>query len=295
MSYEHRHDLFEEARATRLQGIERDLIRDNLMPVGGIPTVSYFGSVEEQNRFLESISNTEFGRQLQNWQGRYNAQGISLILPKFSNINNISLNEQLFLAMQSIGLEKYMDGSYRVNGGMKQSILFKNLANSRGKIGPYYQFVEPSEYYISIGAVPEHLLKEIKTHGAVSGTGFQRGAGFVGDKPEVTTDYIQPQITPSSTQKKPESVFQPAEPEPEITTDHIEPPSEEQDFLPPTSQVDPPIEEPELQVTTSQVEPPGVEEPCPDWVRDHPELSCPTEVTTSQVDPSPLVEETIDV
>ena len=316
MSYEHRHDLFEEARATRLQGIERDLIRDNLMPVGGIPTVSYFGSVEEQNRFLESISHTEFGRQLQNWQSRYNAQGISLILPKFSNINNISLNEQLFLAMQSIGLEKYMDGSYRVDGGMKQSILFKNLANSRGKIGPYYQFVEPSEYYISIGAVPEHLLKEIKTHGAVSGTGFQRGAGFVGDKPEVTTDH-----PPDWVEKgfdKPD--YRDTQPEPEVTTDHIQPPSEEQDFLPPTSTAGkfnppdwdrpydygtlahqeaephlfPPVEE-EPQVTTSQVEPPGVEEPCPDWVRDHPELSCPTEVTTDRVDPPPLVEEIIDV
>ena len=252
MSYEHRHDLFEEARATRLQGIERDLIRDNLMPVGGIPTVSYFGSVEEQNRFLESISHTEFGRQLQNWQSRYNAQGISLILPKFSNINNISLNEQLFLAMQSIGLEKYMDGSYRVDGGMKQSILFKNLANSRGKIGPYYQFVEPSEYYISIGAVPEHLLKEIKTHGAVSGTGFQRGAGFVGDKPEVTTDHIEPQVVVEKGFDKPD--YRDTQPEPEVTTDHIQPPSEEQDFLPPTSQVDPPVVE-EPQVTTSQVEP----------------------------------------
>ena len=114
----------------------------------------------------------------------------------------------------------------------------------------------------------------------------------------------QIEITPTSTQKKPESVFG-LEPEPsswelmdieppEITPsstqkyyqkvcfnqynlnnqlqlNHIEPPSEEQDFLPPTSQVDPPIEEPELQVTTSQVEPPGVEEPCPDWVRDYPE------------------------
>ena len=142
----------EEARKTRLNSIKRELIRDNLMPYGGIPNVPYYETVEEQNQFLQSISNTEFGRQFENWQGRYTAQGVPLILPKFNDVENISLNEQLFLAMQSIGLEKYQDGTYRVDGGKKQSILFKQLALTKGKIGGYYQFVEPSEYYISIGA-----------------------------------------------------------------------------------------------------------------------------------------------
>jgi len=184
MSFEHRHDLFEEARKARLDSIKRDLIRDNLMPAGGIPNVPYYRTIDEQNHFLQSISNTEFGRQLQNWQVRYNAQGVPLILPKFHDVENISLNEQLFLAMQSIGLEKYQDGTYRVDGGKKQSILFKQLALTKGKIGSFFQFVEPSKYYISIGAVPEHLLEK------KYGTGFQRGQAYqapIRDEPIVIT------------------------------------------------------------------------------------------------------------
>jgi hypothetical protein len=177
--------------------------------------------------------------------------------------------------------------------------IFKNIEDTGGKSGAYYQFVEPSEYYISIGAVPSDMLREIEVHGAVSGTGFDRTRGQQTQppepEPEITTDHIQPQITPSSTQKKPESVFQPPEPEPEVITAHIEPPVEAEpeklyevygQTLPlsesavdyyeslgvsvTTSQVDPPIAEPEPQVTTSQVEPP-VEEV--------------TEPITSQVEP----------
>ena len=113
MSFEHRHTgetydgkLFEENREARLEGIKRDLIRDNLMPVGGIPNVPYFNTLKAQNHFLQSIAHTEFGRQLQYWQGRYLNSGIPLILPKFHDVENISLNEQLFLAIQAIGLEK---------------------------------------------------------------------------------------------------------------------------------------------------------------------------------------------
>jgi len=89
-----------------------------------------------------------------------------------------------------------------------------------------------------------------------------RDVVFKEQEPEITTAGIDPYVPPTEKPfEKPERerVFGP-EPEPEITTDHIEPPSEEQDFLPPTSQVDPPVEE-EPEITTDHIEPPGVEEP----------------------------------
>jgi len=318
---------YEERRSTRVEALKKELIRDNVFDPRKLDNVPWYYNIEEQNLFLDSITNGKtfgrseynywsdlepvmyFGQSLKRIQNQFNKAGmIPLILPKFSDLNNISVKEQQFLAMQGIGIGRDIDGRYGA-GVTGTDRAFKNIEMYGGKEGQYYSHVEPTEYYISIGAVPSDMLREIEVHGAVSGTGFQRGAGYVGDEPEVTTDYIQPQITPSSTQKKPESVFQPAEPEPEVTTAHIEPPveepevitagipsayaeSDEPDFNPPgwdkpydygteehredephlfptTSQVDPPgVEEPE--VTTSQVEPPGVEEP---------------EVTTSQVDP----------
>ena len=89
-----------------------------------------------------------------------------------------------------------------------------------------------------------------------------RDVVFKEQEPEITTAGIDPYVPPTEKPfEKPERerVFGP-EPEPEITTDHIEPPSEEQDFLPPTSQVDPPVEE-EPEITTDHIESPGVEEP----------------------------------
>ena len=306
---------FEERRATRVENLKRELVRDNLLDPRKLDNVPYYNTIEEQNLFLDSITNGQtFGRSEYNYwtelehpmflgqtlkriQHRFTKEmGIPLILPKFSNLNNISVKEQQFLAMQGIEMNKDEYGRY--GAGMLQGArVFQHIEESGGKIGAYYRFVEPSEYYISIGLVSPELLREVEVHGAVSGTGFKRGRGYVGDEPEVTTSQVEPQVVVEKpfekpdyrgTQPEPEITtahiepqvvvekpfdkpdYRGTQPEPEITTDHIQPPSEEQDFLPPTSQVDPPIVEPEPQVTTSQVDPPGVEEP---------------EVTTSQVEP----------
>jgi len=87
-------------------------------------------------------------------------------------------------------------------------------------------------------------------------------------------DYRIEQVSQRETKPERDVVFKPEEPEPEVTTDHIEPPSEEQDFIPPTSEVEPPLEE-EPEVTTADIDPPGAEEP---------------EVITADIDP-PGVEE----
>ena len=313
-SERHDHTTFEERRGTRIEALKKELVRDNLLDPRKLDNIQYYDSIDEQNQFLDRITNGQtfgrsefgyweeleplmyFGQTMKQKQDRFTKEfGIPLILPKFSDLTNISVKEQLFLAMQGVGIGKDIQGRYGMGGGGGSKANFQKIIDSGGKLGAYYQNVEPSEYYISIGAVPIKFLREIEVHGAVSGTGFQRGRGYVGEEPEITTSQVEPlEITPSSTQKKPESVFQPPEPEPEVITAHIEPPVEAEpeklyevygQILPlsqsavdyyedlgiavTTSQVEPPgVEEP--QVTTSQVEPPGVEEPA---------------VTTSQVEP----------
>ena len=323
---------FEERRGTRVENLKRELVRTGMLDPRKLDNVPYYYTIEEQNQFLDSITNgQEFARSEYNYwsdldplmylgqtlkrvQHRFTKEmGIPLILPKFADLNNISVKEQQFLAMQGLGVGKDVDGRYAV-GMANQKKTFERIEQTGGKEGEYYRTVEPSEYYISVGAVPEHLLREIEVHGAVSGTGFDRTRGQQTQppepEPEITTDHIQPQITPSSTQKKPESVFQPPEPEPEITTDHIEPPVEAEpeklyevygQTLPlsesavdyyeslgvsvTTSQVDPPIAEPEPQVTTDHIEPPGVEEPAVTTSQVEPPGVEEPAVTTSQVEP----------
>ena len=294
-SERHDHATFEERRGSRVENLKKELIRDNLFDPRKLDNVPYYYSVDEQNLFLNSIENTQFGKSLIGIQYRFNKEmGIPLILPKFSDINNISIKEQQFLALQGIEIGKDRQGRY--GAGMGQGArIFKNIEVTGGKSGAYYQFIEPSEYYISIGAVPPEFLREIEVHGAVSGTGFQRGRGYVGDEPEITTSQVEPsEIIPSSTQKKPESVFQPPEPEPEVITAHIEPPVEAEpeklyevygQTLPLSESAVDYYESLGVSVTTSQVEPPVEEVTEPITSQVEPPVEEVTEPITSQVDP----------
>ena len=280
-SERHDHTTFEERRGTRIEALKKELVRDNLLDPRKLDNIQYYDSIDEQNQFLDRITNGQtfgrsefgywneleplmyFGQTMKRKQDRFTKEfGIPLILPKFSDLTNISVKEQLFLAMQGVGIGKDIQGRYGMGGGGGSKANFQKIIDSGGKLGAYYQNVEPSEYYISIGAVPEKYLREIEVHGAVSGTGFDRTRGQQTEPKE--------QVIVSGTKPFDKPDYRGTQPEPEITTDHIQPPSEDQDFLPPTSQVEPPIAEPEPQVTTSQVEPPGVDEP---------------QVTTSQVEP----------
>jgi len=292
-SERHDHATFEERRGSRVENLKKELIRDNLFDPRKLDNVPYYYSVDEQNLFLNSIENTQFGKSLIGIQYRFNKEmGIPLILPKFSDINNISIKEQQFLALQGIEIGKDRQGRY--GAGMGQGArIFKNIEVTGGKSGAYYQFIEPSEYYISIGAVPPEFLREIEVHGAVSGTGFQRGRGYVGDEPEITTSQVEPsEIIPSSTQKKPESVFQPPEPEP--ITSQVEPPVEAEpeklyevygQTLPLSESAVDYYESLGVSVTTSQVEPPVEEVTEPITSQVEPPVEEVTEPITSQVDP----------
>jgi len=184
----HDHSTFEERRAERVEGFKREAIRDNL-PFTIIP---YYGTIDEQNQFLHSIENTELGKDMLEVQYRFNREkGIPLILPRFHNLENISLPEQKFLAMQGITIGKDRQGNYGggLSGGAPKGYrgtgrdyLFEQLELTQGKMGAFYQFIEPTDYYISIGVAPPEFLPKV------------------------------------GKQKKPASVFQPAITEPAAVT-----------------------------------------------------------------------------
>ena len=199
----HDHSTFEERRAERVEGFKSQAIRDNLP----FPSVSYYRTIDEQNQFLHSIENTQFGKSLIEIQYRFNKEmGIALILPKFNNLENISVQEQQFLASQGISIGKDRQGNYgaglggtnrgRPGTGVQQN--YEDIALTSGQRGAFYQFIEPSDYYISIGVAPPtpSLLKlwEKQPDGS----------------------YIK--IKDIGKQKKPESVFQPAITEPAAVT-----------------------------------------------------------------------------
>ena len=173
---------YEERRGTRVEALKKELIRDNVFDPRKLDNVPYYYNVEEQNQFLDSITDGQtfgrsefgywqeldplmyFGQSMKLKQHKFKTAGmIPLILPKFSDLNNISIKEQQFLAMQGLMVEKDIDGRYSLGGQIGgPRAIFKLIADSGGKLGAYYQFTEPSEYYISIGAVPEKYLREIE-------------------------------------------------------------------------------------------------------------------------------------
>jgi len=303
-----------------------------------LPDIPYF-TLQEQQEFIrtnggnwdgESFCGTTEGYQdgnctinsLEKIQNSRAVSNVPLLIPKKADGQEWTPIQLEALARQSIKVTKRASKDYTNFRGTKK--YKQNVV--------YYVYDDPPNYYqkYTQNGVPPIIYDDPQQKPLVTSVVLpdpSTSSGYRGNtlkygkqEPEVVIDRIEPlEITPSSTQKKPESVFQPVEPEPQVTTDHIEPPVEAEpeklyevygQTLPlsesavdyyeslgvavTTSQIEPPgVEEP--QVTTSQVEPPGGEEPCPDWVRDHPELSCPTEVTTDRVDPPPLVEEIIDV
>ncbi len=125
---------FEEKRVERVEALKDELKLESLP----IPNVSYYQTIEEQNQFLNSISNTQFGKNLLKLQNRLNEEmGIPLILPKLSNITNISVLQQQFLAMQGIGLGKDRQGNYgaEIQGTARA---FQNIAQTNGKAGSFF-------------------------------------------------------------------------------------------------------------------------------------------------------------
>jgi len=148
---------FEERRVERVEALKQELIRDNLLNPTEIEHVPYYRTIEEQNQFIDSITHGQtFARSDFNWwedldsislfgqtirlkQDQFNKAGmIPLILPKFSNLNNISVKEQQFLGMQGLGVERDRKGRIAL-GGARTSSIFKAIEETGGHRGAYYQ------------------------------------------------------------------------------------------------------------------------------------------------------------
>ena len=130
---------FEERRVQRVEALKQELVRDNLLDPHKLDNVSYYQTIEEQNQFLNSISNTQFGKNLLRLQYRFNVEmGIPLILPRFNNLTNISVNEQQFLAMQGLRIGMDRQGNYGIEiSGSKRA--YDTIEQTNGKAGAYYE------------------------------------------------------------------------------------------------------------------------------------------------------------
>ena len=288
-----------------------------------LPDIPYF-SLQEQQEFIrtnggnwdgQSFCGTTEGypggnctiNSLEQIQNSRAVSNVPLLIPKKVDGQEWSPVQLEALARQSIKVTKRASKDYTNFRGTKK--YKQNVV--------YYLYDDPPNYYqkyIQNGVPPiiyadpqqKPLVTSVEVQYDPSTSSGYRGNTLKYGKQEpdqIVIDRIEPlEITPSSTQKKPGSVFQ-QEPEPEITTDHIEPqvvvekPFEKPDYR---------DTQPEPEITTDHIEPP-VECPpghvygkggefgemgCID-IRQGPYPELPTEepqVTTSQIEP-PGVEE----
>lgn len=147
---------FEERRVQRVEALKQELVRDNLLDPHKLDNVQYYRTIEEQNKFIDSITNGQtfarsdfnywenlepipyFGQTIRLKQDQFNrAGGIPLILPKFADLSNISIPEQQFLGMQGLGVETDRKGRIALGGARIESI-FKTIEESPQR-GAYYQ------------------------------------------------------------------------------------------------------------------------------------------------------------
>ena len=258
--------------------------REDFIKQQGLPKITYF-SLNDQQDFINNLPLVRGStiNSLAQIQQSLESSNVPLIIPYTSSYNKKWSYQQLE-AFAKQGIQVYQNKE----DGVPQFPYIYNLVGS-GKAPGYVSYYErfltteqPDTRIYSGGPVSQGFV------------GLRGGTIKYDPSTESGLNVAPTEITPSSTQKKPESVFV-KEPEPQVTTDHIEPPVEAEpeklyevygQTLPlsesavdyyeslgvsvTTSQVDPPIAEPEPQVTTDHIEPPGVEEPA---------------VTTSQVEP----------
>ena len=125
--------------------------------------VPYYHTIEEQNQFLNSITNTQFGSTLLRIQARSTRDRVPMILPKFSNTRleaittstvydytfpNITNKEQEFLIAMNLGISEDINGKYVTFTNKTQD--FKDIVN-----GTFKYSAEPT-----------------------IGTGFERGQAY---------------------------------------------------------------------------------------------------------------------
>ena len=257
--------------------------REDFIKQQGLPKITYF-SFNDQQDFINNLPLVRGStiNSLAQIQQSLESSNVPLIIPYTSSYNKKWSYQQLE-AFAKQGIQVYQNKE----DGVPQFPYIYNLVGS-GKAPGYVSYYErfltteqPDTRIYSGGPVSQGFAGlrggtqkyDPSTEGGVNVPPTEKpfekpDYRDTQPEPEIITEEVDIYVPPTEKPfEKPD--YRDTQPEPEVTTNHIEPPSEDQDFLPPTSQVEPPIEEP-AQVTTSQIDPPGVEEP---------------EVITSQVEP----------
>ena len=119
---------FEERRVSRvdehLWELERDHPEIFRAVEQNIIHVPYYGTKAEQDRFLNSIANTQIGQEMLRLQTKWNQDyRIPLILPKFSNFPNITIPEEQWLAMMGT----WIDVTGQTIGAIRKPDAFKRI------------------------------------------------------------------------------------------------------------------------------------------------------------------------
>ncbi len=215
---------FEERRVGRVDGHIWELERDHPEIFKAVEQniihVPYYETKEEQDRFLNSIADTKIGAQMLRMQDQWNRDyRIPLILPKFTNFPNVSLEEQQWLAMFGMVIED------RPGFGQTIGVMGKPGAYERiNDDVPAYVHGDPLstvEYRkLTGGRIPgeaDQTLLEISVNPGLPeadrevvrkiigvGTGFERGQAYQAPAEPTVVSGIKPFEKPERV-----SVFQP--------------------------------------------------------------------------------------
>jgi len=155
---------FEERRVQRVKDHIWELERDHLEIFRAVEQtilhVPFYGIKEEQDRFLNSISDTKLGQSMLRLQTKWNNDfRIPLILPKFSNFPNITIPEQQWLAMMGT----WINVPHNIIGAIKKPDAFKRIEQAKTEIGTGFQrgqayhapVTEPAAVTITEPLLPE--------------------------------------------------------------------------------------------------------------------------------------------
>jgi len=116
--------------------------------------VPYYETVEEQNRFINSITNTQFGTELLRTQAKYTRDRVPMILPRFSNTRlepitsstiydytfpAVTKKEEEFLIAMDLGITYDRNG--RMVAGRGKTQTFKDIVNGTFKYSTELEWI----------------------------------------------------------------------------------------------------------------------------------------------------------
>ena len=305
---------FEERRVSRVEAHIWELERDHLKIFNEVKQniihIPYYETKEEQNQFLNSISNTQIGFEMLRLQTKWNNDfRIPLILPKFSNFPNITISEQQWLAMfglvidetaQTIGVTSKPDAFKRIEQAKTEigtgvitdpstSASYRTNTLKYGYEEPEPQVEKDCPMYCDIVYVPTNTVAYSGLCSCSMLENYQSNPDYRIDqisKRETKPDYRDTQPEPEKLYTVHGQTLQLSQSAVDyykslgvsVTSAEIDP------YVPPTelpfvTKKPPSVFQPaEPEVTTDHIEPPAEEEP---------------EIITSQVEPSDLID-TID-